>query len=104
MSEAIHNIAKLVNVLHRPIFDYHLMKMKEAGILQKIEKVWRDTIDGKADAKVDPSNVVYSLRFEDLFAPFVIVLGGVGASVAVSLSEFAKHAIELLWRRLCSRK
>ena len=67
------------------MFNYHLSKMRDTGVLDKIELKWLSP--GKPQPPENLNEVAEALSGPQVFLPFTILLMGIGASATFILLE-----------------
>ena len=67
------------------MFNYHLSKMRDTGVLDKIELKWLSP--GKPQPPENLNEVAEALGGPQVFLPFTILLMGIGASATFILLE-----------------
>ncbi len=75
----------------REIFDYHLIKFRQSGMLELLEHKWLD-----AEKPDDWSHRIFQedaipLGYENLFFPTAIMLGGVSVGMLILCAECVLH-------------
>lgn len=82
----------------KKIFDYHLIYMRESGILHQIESKWlQGRISGKETRKDDFSAI--TLSYANLLFPFTTLIIGIMAAVFTLISETAALKREKIYEK-----
>ena len=72
----------------KDLFDFHLVKMREEGILGKLTLEW----DQRSDAAEDDNGALafFELEYRNVLFPFVIFCSGIAGSLLAALFEYVK--------------
>ncbi len=78
-----------------PIFNYHLLKMEENGVLDRIRMKW-GLINPLQDIEKVTESSSFPLGLGNVFFPFFILVVGSVSSSILGLVEWVKRTIEKL--------
>ncbi len=80
-----------------PVFNYHLLRLKERGLLEAIRRRWMTRHDEETS-----SGIATGIGFETLALPFLALASGIVGAVLLLVSEIA--AIQCFQFNACSAK
>ena len=85
----LNGIGLAKNSEFKSLIDFHLGLLEESGVLAKLTNKWLE--NGKMDPLPNANNDMASasvLGYDNILFPFLILVGGIALSLALSLMEF----------------